>query len=117
MKRISGKYNLSKDDPHYKRTKQTRTISPREWVTKINFESKQSRYIIRFRSADRVMKITQLVYSPESPNLRKRILVVAPGNEEYEKFYGYYKIAKRIKKTRLCRSPKTDTPFLISWLC
>ncbi len=98
MKRISGKYNLSKDDPHYKRTMQTRTISPREWVTKIYFESKQSRYIIRFRSADRVMKITHITNIPDLPNPRKRIFVVAPGNEEYEKFYGYYKIAKRIKE-------------------
>ena len=47
------------------------------------------------------MKITQLIYSPESPNLRKRIFVVAQGNEEYEKFYGYYKIAKRIKENEI----------------
>ena len=104
MKRISGKYNLSKNDPHYKRTKQTGTISPREWVTKIYFESKQSRYIIRFRSADRVMKITRITNIRELPNPRKRIFVVAPGNEKYEKFYGYYKIAKRIKENEITQT-------------
>ena len=97
MKRITGKYNLSKDDPHYKNRTHKAAISPKAWITKTYFENRQSEYIIRFRCADRVMKITQINRSPGSQNPKKRIFVVAPGNEEYEKYYSYYKVARCIK--------------------
>lgn len=96
MKRITGKYALSKDDPHYKK-RQSRTISPKDWITKMYIENKQTRYIIWFRCADRVMKITQITNMPGSQNPKKRIFVVAPSNKEYERFYNYYKVARRMR--------------------
>lgn len=50
------------------------------------------------------MKITHITNIQELPNQRMRIFVVAPGNEEYEKFYGYYKIAKRIKENEIMQT-------------
>ena len=73
MKRITGKYALSKDDPHYKK-RQSRTISPKDCITKMYIENKQTRYIIWFRCADRVMKITQITYMPGSQTQRKESL-------------------------------------------
>lgn len=94
--KITGKYNLSKDDPHYQ-MKETNVISPNDWITKTYIEDRQTRYIINFRCADRTMKIVQLIFQKGAEVPKRKIFVVAPDNGKYEKYYGYYKIARRIK--------------------
>ena len=100
MKAITGKYNLSKDDPHYQ-MRETNIISPNDWITKTYIEDKQTRYIINFRCADRTMKIVQLAFQKGISVHKRRIFVVALGNKDYEKYYGYYKIARRIKEDEM----------------